>query len=406
MRNAWIMMALPIAVVRATAGCAVEGTVDGADPSETTDADAPDGGWPVSSDESDGPGADGGGGPGGFGGDAAAGGGAGLGEGGAAGGDDAAGGGATNAGGGAPTPPPPPTGPQVCYPGASMNGTACFPTVLKAAGTTGYAYPSNTSLAYTAPTRFLDLSAVPAGAKVAANFSVGELMQEWKGRYAVFQPHVVNKLQAIRAQSGGPLNVNSGFRSPTYNSGVGGATYSRHMYGDAADIWSGVVSLNQIRNLCQAQGADYIGMYSSFVHCDWRYHPADPGFSGLAPDVSSPYQTPAGDPLPAHEPYVFVDESGRWHANTDDFDEGEPYREWSVFDPTGELIEVVAASTFVPPAGAHRVEVMLGGQVAVSIPVADPSRFVRMPADAIEVRLETVAMRMPTFDTVAEPSAP
>ncbi|KAA1420776.1 peptidase M15 [Mumia zhuanghuii] len=48
------------------------------------------------------------------------------------------------------------------------------------------------------------------------------------------------KLQALRHALGDrPLGVNSGFRSYSCNSAVGGASNSRHLYGDAADLAAG-----------------------------------------------------------------------------------------------------------------------------------------------------------------------
>lgn len=45
------------------------------------------------------------------------------------------------------------------------------------------------------------------------------------------------KLEALRHALGDrPINISSGFRSASCNSAVGGATNSRHMYGDAADL--------------------------------------------------------------------------------------------------------------------------------------------------------------------------
>lgn len=45
------------------------------------------------------------------------------------------------------------------------------------------------------------------------------------------------KLEAMRhALGGAPINISSGFRSVSCNSAVGGASNSRHMYGDAADL--------------------------------------------------------------------------------------------------------------------------------------------------------------------------
>ncbi|MEU3185340.1 D-Ala-D-Ala carboxypeptidase family metallohydrolase [Streptomyces sp. NPDC006923] len=52
------------------------------------------------------------------------------------------------------------------------------------------------------------------------------------------------KLEALRHALGDqPLRVTSGFRSQACNSSVGGASSSRHLYGDAADLGSGPHSL-------------------------------------------------------------------------------------------------------------------------------------------------------------------
>ncbi|MFI8206520.1 D-Ala-D-Ala carboxypeptidase family metallohydrolase [Streptomyces sp. NPDC085937] len=52
------------------------------------------------------------------------------------------------------------------------------------------------------------------------------------------------KLEALRHALGDqPIRVTSGFRSQSCNSAVGGASNSRHMYGDAADLGAGPHSL-------------------------------------------------------------------------------------------------------------------------------------------------------------------
>lgn len=47
---------------------------------------------------------------------------------------------------------------------------------------------------------------------------------------------ITNCLDPIRALWGGPVIVNSGFRTPMLNKAVGGAVNSQHMQGEAADI--------------------------------------------------------------------------------------------------------------------------------------------------------------------------
>lgn len=46
----------------------------------------------------------------------------------------------------------------------------------------------------------------------------------------------VNILQPLRDALGTPVNINSGYRCPSLNRSIGGATNSQHMTGQAADI--------------------------------------------------------------------------------------------------------------------------------------------------------------------------
>ncbi len=121
-------------------------------------------------------------------------------------------------------------------------------------------------------------------------------------RYVVIQRPLVVMLENIVTllQSKGvpltTLSVLSGYRTPLYNAGLGNVAYSRHIYGDAADIYvdsdddgfmddlngDGVVSLQDaqllgqlIATLPEAQQAG-IGIYAAtpnhgpFVHVDTR----------------------------------------------------------------------------------------------------------------------------------------
>lgn len=63
------------------------------------------------------------------------------------------------------------------------------------------------------------------------------------------------KLEAMRHALGDePLRITSGFRSQSCNSAVGGASNSRHLYGDAADIGSGPHSLCTLAQQARSHG--------------------------------------------------------------------------------------------------------------------------------------------------------
>ena len=177
-------------------------------------------------------------------------------------------------------------GHQICYPGADNSWTTCFELVQwSASWGADYDYPEplEGSPLYRKPLRFLDLSQLDDSEPLAPNFTLGELMSAAKGRYGLFQPHAVERIQALRDRVGGPVNVNSGYRNVTYNAGVGGATWSRHLYGDAIDTWSTSVSLDGLAAHCEALGAGYIGWYETHIHCDWRDDVLDEDLYGPAP---------------------------------------------------------------------------------------------------------------------------
>lgn len=48
---------------------------------------------------------------------------------------------------------------------------------------------------------------------------------------------LMERLESLRRAVGYPLVIRSGYRSPTHNRNVGGATRSQHLYGKAADIY-------------------------------------------------------------------------------------------------------------------------------------------------------------------------
>lgn len=47
---------------------------------------------------------------------------------------------------------------------------------------------------------------------------------------------LAENLQALRNELGRPIRINSGYRSPEHNRAVGGASLSRHVVGDGADV--------------------------------------------------------------------------------------------------------------------------------------------------------------------------
>jgi len=82
----------------------------------------------------------------------------------------------------------------------------------------------------------------------------------------------VDVLQKIRDHFGKPVNINSGYRTPGKNKQVGGAAYSQHLYGTAADISIKGVSPGTVADYAETllPNSGGIGIYGTFTHVDVR----------------------------------------------------------------------------------------------------------------------------------------
>ena len=107
---------------------------------------------------------------------------------------------------------------------------------------------------------------------LSANFKVKEFACKDNSDVIFIAPDLVEVLQKIRTHFGKAVNINSAYRTPTYNKKVGGATYSQHLYGTAADIRINGVSPKDIAAYAETllNGTGGIGIYSNFVHIDVR----------------------------------------------------------------------------------------------------------------------------------------
>ena len=108
--------------------------------------------------------------------------------------------------------------------------------------------------------------------KLSKNFTVKEFACS-DGTDTVFiSLALVNLLQKIRNYFGKAVIINSAYRTEAHNKSIGGATYSQHKYGLAADIHINGVTPKEIaayvETLMPSSGG--IGIYKSFVHVDVR----------------------------------------------------------------------------------------------------------------------------------------
>ena len=104
------------------------------------------------------------------------------------------------------------------------------------------------------------------------NFKVNEFACTDGSDPVFIAPELVKVLQKIRNHFGKPVTINSGYLTVTKNKAVGGATYSQHLYGTAADITVKGVAPAKVAAYAETLlvGKGGIGIYDSFVHIDVR----------------------------------------------------------------------------------------------------------------------------------------
>lgn len=107
---------------------------------------------------------------------------------------------------------------------------------------------------------------------ISTNFKVREFACTDGSDPIFIDSELVKILQKIRTHFGKPVTITSAYRTPTKNKSCGGATYSQHLYGMAADIKISGVTPKQIaayaEKLMPNKGG--IGIYSTFTHIDVR----------------------------------------------------------------------------------------------------------------------------------------
>ena len=72
--------------------------------------------------------------------------------------------------------------------------------------------------------------------KLSANFTVAEFACKDGSDPVFVDSSLAALLQKIRDHFGRPVVITSGYRTAAHNRSVGGAAYSQHLYGRAADI--------------------------------------------------------------------------------------------------------------------------------------------------------------------------
>ena len=108
--------------------------------------------------------------------------------------------------------------------------------------------------------------------KLSNNFTSDEFDCQGKGccSETLVDAKLVEYLQKIRDHFGVAVTINSGYRCEKHNAAVGGASKSKHKYGQAADIVVKGVAPLKVAQYAESLGILGIGQYPNFVHIDTR----------------------------------------------------------------------------------------------------------------------------------------
>lgn len=108
--------------------------------------------------------------------------------------------------------------------------------------------------------------------KIGKYFTAKEFRCRDGSQIIFVDSYLVSILDILRNKIGKPVIINSGYRTPEWNAKCGGAKYSYHMRGMAADIRVNGMSAKKIANELNAIVPEECGIivYSNWVHFDVR----------------------------------------------------------------------------------------------------------------------------------------
>src|SRR5688500_673204 len=178
---------------------------------------------------------------------------------------------------------------------------------------------------YATPNGFIEVTEANQDTWVSDHFRLRDFLTKGQGnvwpKYLVLETKLVDKLELVLSEleamgySTAGVRVMSGFRTPTYNETGGDpsgrAALSRHMYGDAADIFidnDGNGSMDDLNGDKRVNLRD-ARVIEECVNRVERAHPALIGGTGIYPGTS------------AHGPFIHIDTRGfraRWLGSGDD----------------------------------------------------------------------------------------
>lgn len=135
---------------------------------------------------------------------------------------------------------------------------------------------------YGLPAGFVRVSEDNLDLLVSPNFSLGQFLCKQQGgwpKYIVPGPRLYARLEQIlttvnqNGVSASTLTIMSGYRTPYYNKAIGNVRYSRHIYGDAADIFVDIDEDGFMDDLNRDGSIDH---EDAVLLASWIDYPAEP----------------------------------------------------------------------------------------------------------------------------------
>lgn len=108
--------------------------------------------------------------------------------------------------------------------------------------------------------------------KISEHFQVKEFRCNDGSDVILLHPYLCDCLEVIRDEFKAPIIISSGFRTYGYNKSIGGAKYSYHLRGYAADIIVSGIDPLRVYKFCDAKWdtTKGVGQYPGFTHFDIR----------------------------------------------------------------------------------------------------------------------------------------
>ena len=176
--------------------------------------------------------------------------------------------------------------------------------------------PRDRNSDYVPPAGFIEVTPQNRDSRISPHFRIGQFVSKQQGgwpKYVAPGPTLYAKLELLLAAvneagfAADTLHVMSGYRTPFYNHAIGNVRFSRHIYGDAADVF---VDIDENTYMDDLNGDGRVSVDDARVMASW--------LEGLGADVEfAPLSGGLGiyDANKYHGPFIHVDTRGhsaRW----------------------------------------------------------------------------------------------